>query len=287
MELTQTFSSGGRRGAASAEYFLLQGYAVIFLHRKNSLEPFSRRFLVHQSDRKFFKCLTLNEQGEVQSTRFFSVQRRYPGHIFFNADPNYPYSCTVSPEYQDGVKKLMKQVQEVEPNLLQIPFVSLNEYLALLKALSLILEPLGRRYLAYLAAAVSDFHLPMANIVTHKIQSRDGPLKIELEQVPKVLKVLKSTWCPQAFIVTFKLETDEALLEKKARGHLDVENGYGVQAVIGNILGQHQTKVFLILSHDSKLLTFETTQEKELEEPLVAKLVQEHSAYISAGENSK
>lgn len=174
----------------------------------------------------------------------------------------------------------MKQVQDVEQNLLQISFVSLNEYLALLKAVSLLLAPLGRRALAYLAAAVSDFHLPMNQIATHKIQSRDGPLKIELQQVPKVLKVMKAVWCPSTFIVTFKLETDTSLLEKKARAHLDVENGYGVQAVVGNILGQHQSKVFLILARDPALTTFESTDSKELEEELVAKLAAEHQAYI-------
>ena len=186
------------------------------------------------------------------------------------------------PEYQDGLKRLMKEVQELESSLLQIPFVSLNEYLALLKAFSIALEPMGPSFLAYLAAAVSDFHLPLSHMATHKIQSRDGPLTIELQQVPKVLKVLKSTWCPQAYIVTFKLETDAALLEKKARAHLDVENGYGVQAVIGNILGQHQTKVFLILAKDSKLVPFEATSDKELEQDLVAKLAAEHKAYMAA-----
>lgn len=34
--------SRGLRGAASAESFLAQGYAVIFLHRKGSIVPFSR-----------------------------------------------------------------------------------------------------------------------------------------------------------------------------------------------------------------------------------------------------
>lgn len=36
--------SAGTRGAASTEYFLEHGYAVIFLMRRFSLEPFSRHF---------------------------------------------------------------------------------------------------------------------------------------------------------------------------------------------------------------------------------------------------
>jgi phosphopantothenate---cysteine ligase (ATP) len=35
--------STGKRGAISAEYFLKMGFAVIFLHRKNSLQPFKVR----------------------------------------------------------------------------------------------------------------------------------------------------------------------------------------------------------------------------------------------------
>jgi phosphopantothenoylcysteine synthetase/decarboxylase len=180
----------------------------------------------------------------------------------------------------------MGKVNQLESSLLQISFVSLNEYLALLKALCLALEPLGRSVLEYLAAAVSDFHLPMSQIATHKIQSRDGPLKFELQQVPKVLKVLKSTWCPKAFIVTFKLETDSKILEKKARAHLDAENGYGVQAVVGNILGQHQTQVFLILASDPKLITFESGKNKELEEDLVKSLVSNHKTYMAEEKSS-
>jgi phosphopantothenate-cysteine ligase len=35
--------SAGTRGATSAEYFLRNGYSVIFLHRSKSLEPFIRQ----------------------------------------------------------------------------------------------------------------------------------------------------------------------------------------------------------------------------------------------------
>merc|ERR1711942_89987 len=35
--------STGSRGASSAEYFLQKDYLVVFLHRRSSLKPFSRR----------------------------------------------------------------------------------------------------------------------------------------------------------------------------------------------------------------------------------------------------
>ena len=34
-------------------------------------------------------------------------------------------------------------------------------------------------------------------------------------QVPKMLGTLRSTWAPEAFIVSFKLETDEQILISK------------------------------------------------------------------------
>lgn len=52
--------SAGTRGSASAEYFLDQGYAVIFMHRIKSLEPFLRHF----SGQQFFDMLELAENGQ-------------------------------------------------------------------------------------------------------------------------------------------------------------------------------------------------------------------------------
>lgn len=59
------FISGGRRGAASAEHFLENGYRVIFLHRKNSLQPFLRNF---PKNVEFSSLFTIEESGKVQST---------------------------------------------------------------------------------------------------------------------------------------------------------------------------------------------------------------------------
>lgn len=36
--------SAGTRGATSAEFFLEEGYAVIFMHRQFSLQPYSRHY---------------------------------------------------------------------------------------------------------------------------------------------------------------------------------------------------------------------------------------------------
>lgn len=56
---------------------------------------------------------------------------------------------------------------------------------------------------------------------THKIQSGAGAPTIQLQLVPKLLAPLVNLWVPHAFVVSFKLETDENLLISKARDALN------------------------------------------------------------------
>jgi len=65
MTLILKICSGGNRGAASAEHFLAQGYAVIFLGRKNSLFPFSRFFALRHPTSEFIDFLTVNAEHRV------------------------------------------------------------------------------------------------------------------------------------------------------------------------------------------------------------------------------
>jgi hypothetical protein len=39
----------------------------------------------------------------------------------------------------------------------------------------------------------------------HKIQSSQGPLTLQFQPVPKMLKLLCSEWTPKAYVVTFKV----------------------------------------------------------------------------------
>lgn len=56
---------------------------------------------------------------------------------------------------------------------------------------------------------------------THKMQSGQGAPTISLQLVPKMLAPLVRLWVPNAFVVSFKLETDEGLLIAKARDSLN------------------------------------------------------------------
>ncbi|VDK70263.1 unnamed protein product [Litomosoides sigmodontis] len=74
--------SMGTRGAASAEYFLMKGYAVIFFHRDNSLKPFKRKFcnlfdhlIVIRNMPGLVEALTLNSEfsGRLLMISFVDV----------------------------------------------------------------------------------------------------------------------------------------------------------------------------------------------------------------------
>lgn len=41
----------------------------------------------------------------------------------------------------------------------------------------------------------------------HKIESAGGPLNMQLNQVPKMLFILRKNWAPAAFCVSFKVSS--------------------------------------------------------------------------------
>ena len=98
-----------------------------------------------------------------------------------------------------------------------VPFTSLADYLWMLRVICERLGNIGPRVLLYLAAAVSDFYIPASEMPQHKIQSATGAPKLELQLVPKMLHPLVKNWVPNAYVISFKLETDPELLEQKAR----------------------------------------------------------------------
>ncbi|KAK5114641.1 hypothetical protein LTR62_002214 [Meristemomyces frigidus] len=228
--------SAGTRGATSAEYFLQAGYAVIFLHRQFSLLPYSRHY--SHSTNCFLDFMTHNGAGAV----------------------------VVEHEYQHQMAEVLSRYREVKRNntLLLLPFVTVNEYLWLLRGLAMQMQPLGAKGLFYLAAAVSDFFVPAERMVEHKIQSsedfhekaghgdgerqpaahmEDKRLVIDLDPVPKFLKMLVDRWAPRSMIISFKLETDPAMLAVKSRYALEK---YSHHLVIGNKLNTRKWEVLFV-----------------------------------------
>jgi hypothetical protein len=170
--------------------------------------------------------------------------------------------------------------------LLTVPFRTVDEYLSKLKICSLSLQDSRSLAIVYLAAAVSDFYIPTAKKSLHKIQSRnyaslsdstdeessgsaissdnnvvdDGTLSLKLYPVPKMITPLRQTWAPNAFVVSFKLETDKTILYHKA---MMAAKTYGVHMVIGNILATRHEKVFVL--HKTGLMNIEENAEESAE----------------------
>jgi phosphopantothenate---cysteine ligase (ATP) len=225
--------SAGTRGATSAEYFLQEGYAVIFFHRQFSLLPYSRHYS-HSTN-----CFLDFMEEDRQDGKLGSV--------------------VVRKEYQEKMKYVLEQYQSAKHNrmLLLLPFTTVTDYLFELKSLATLMQPLGSRAMFYLAAAVSDFFIPRDKMEEHKIQSSEQSngnlfdhttpgkqLVINLDPVPKFLSTLVSAWAPSgSMIVSFKLETDPNLLISKAQQSL---HRYHHDLVIGNLLTTRKWEVVFI-----------------------------------------
>ena len=244
--------SAGTRGSASAEYFLEQGYAVIFLHRQFSLQPFTRSF--SHSSNHFLDFLRLHEDGSfrIDDTHQAEIKEVYLKY--------------------DAVKKA--------GTLYKLHFTTINEYLYLLQTIAILLRPHSSKVAFYLAAAVSDFIVPASQLPEHKIQSSGTSLELTLAKAPKVLQALiEDRWAPRAFICSFKLETDPALLIPKAKSALNI---YGHQCVVANILSRRAYEVVLV-THDSEdwLQLVASEAKVEIEQELVSRIIKMHTKWIA------
>ncbi|QLL30396.1 hypothetical protein HG536_0A02130 [Torulaspora globosa] len=262
--------SAGTRGAASAEQFLAHGYSVIFLHREFSLTPYNRSF-THNVDVYFLD--------------------------YIDSD-----GC-IKPEYREKVlasKKLFDKYYVQEKKLLLLPFTTVNQYLWSLKSIAKLLNATGGLF--YLAAAVSDFFVPYSRLPQHKIQSRDygtdckesahsttstttpeGKLIVNLDPVPKFLRRLVESWAKQAMVVSFKLETDDAILIEKATQALD---RYNHQLVIGNLL-QTRNKEVVFVNQENRKGSWIRTDEKHttIEGLIIPEVIKYHEEWIKSQDN--
>ena len=216
--------STGTRGARCCEELLRAGYAVIFLHRRGSAFPFV-----------IDMCTALRENP----TSFL----------------NGSNAISIDPEIQALTKEC----------LFSVPFTTLFEYMFLFRDTHTALNKVGSHGMTILAAAVSDFYIPVPLMAEDKIQSRaatssnatpptnattltntntnETGLTLNLTNTPKMLGFIRTEWCPQATIVSFKLETNTNILVAKAAGSLQK---YGVDIVCANVLGTHRSQVRLI-----------------------------------------
>lgn len=242
--------SRGTRGASSAEKFLKKGYAVIFLHRTQTLEPFLRHFNPKLMFDTLSECLLTEEDDDKLALE--------PMHNLL-----------------DDMKDLLKCYRETKDRLLSIGFVELADYIHYLHEISIVMNQFAPKSILYLAAAVSDFYVPPSNLSTHKINS-DEPLKLTLQLVPKFLHPLVKYWVPDAYVVSFKLETDPDKLISKSRRALEC---YGHKLVIANELKSRTERVLLVDRNQVKEIK-QSPPMKEIETAIVDELVQRHNYFL-------
>ncbi|CAN7938666.1 unnamed protein product, partial [Ixodes hexagonus] len=167
--------------------------------------------------------------------------------------------------------------------LLAMPFTTLVDYLFVVRAAAAALTAFKRRALLYLAAAVSDFYIPGEEMPEHKIHSDSGPLQLHLKLVPKMLKPLVCFWVPEAFVVSFKLETDPSILLEKSRKAL---TNYNHKLVIANELHSRKQHVLFVTqeSHEAVDLSQEQMAAgTEIEELIVDRLARQHTLHMAQG----
>lgn len=114
-------------------------------------------------------------------------------------------------------------------------------------------------------------------MVAHKIQSGDGGLDLHLKQVPKCLGKLTSEWAPNAFAVSFKLETDTAILRTKADGALAK---YGVHLVVANLLQTRKDVCYLVARDASMTTVTRDANALCIEAKLIEHIVTQHQTFL-------
>ncbi|KAH7652683.1 Phosphopantothenate--cysteine ligase protein [Dioscorea alata] len=238
--------SSGHRGAASTEYFVKAGYAVIFLHRRGSCQPYCHRLPEDA-------LLDLFEVGEDSSIQ-------------------------VCQSHSAVVKKAIRDYRTAveRGQLLRLPFTTIFEYLQLLRIIAISMKQLGPYGMFYLAAAVSDFYVPWESMAKHKIQSSSGPMDMRLSQVPKMLSVLRKDWAPMAFCISFKLETDADILLQKAEIAM---KKYQMHIVVANLLATYKREV-TVVTDNGTIDVRKQGEDSDVEDELIKILIDRHCKHL-------
>ncbi|CAB9498935.1 Phosphopantothenate--cysteine ligase 1 [Seminavis robusta] len=313
--------STGLRGAISVEEFLKRGYAVVHLWRRGSASPFGRVLCQEILQQPAQDGLHVDSLGKLFAGGDEDDEEALVQQVLDQQDPwltdpnnnnnnndtaaNNAHTMNRNDHHHSIAlhrhvlysTKLQTALQEratalKEQRLLTIPFRSIEEYLAKLKLASTALQESKSLALVYLAAAVSDYYIPQHEKSQHKIQSDSGSITLHLRPVPKTMGLLRDAWAPDAFCVSFKLETDSNILRKKAERAVQK---YNCHLVIGNLLHTRYQKVSILAPPELGNHTTDVTewpmhevvkphpqqQQDSLESAIIDFVVQSHFEFIS------
>ena len=245
--------SSGARGAALCEYLSKEGYCVVSLRRTGSKLPFVR------------KCEKLFTKKEK------SVHNEHVD--FLSMFSNNNNKETKDGEENDGLISKLKFIQAdrerayTEHGFLEIEFTTVYEYLHLLRLVSEKVNAYANDVMIIHAAAVSDFYIPWSELASHKIQSNaletSGNLFANFSSTPKMLKMCRDVWAPNAFCVSFKLETDASIIKQKT---LSAMEKYNMHCIVANELDKRYDEVTIFQKEELQVVGGGGEEEEEEEE---------------------
>ncbi|KAK8877323.1 DNA/pantothenate metabolism flavoprotein [Apiospora arundinis] len=248
--------SAGTRGATSAEYFLEAGYAVIFLHRQFSLLPYSRHYS-HSTD-CFLDFLHEADDGSVVANpthqeKMLGVLRKYNDAKRERKLLMIPF--TTITDYLYELRAVAQLMRPLGPNGLLylaaavsdffVPSDRMSEHkIQSTNATEGFKQQQGPTTIADKSRRNTDeSEETFDNFDSSPAVPRSKRLIIDLDPVPKFLKMLVDGWAPEGMIVSFKLETDPEILVHKAKYSLD---RYQHHLVIGNLLTTRKWEVVFV-----------------------------------------
>eukprot|EP01053_Blabericola_migrator_P007361 Blabericola_migrator_1__7360@NODE_3741_length_1542_cov_138_680000_g288_i2_p1_GENE_NODE_3741_length_1542_cov_138_680000_g288_i2NODE_3741_length_1542_cov_138_680000_g288_i2_p1_ORF_typecomplete_len259_score48_50DFP/PF04127_15/1_7e32_NODE_3741_length_1542_cov_138_680000_g288_i2196972 len=176
--------STGARGAALAEIFLSRGSVVYFLTHKGSKRPFVRK---------------------VDAEK-----------LLYNA-------ALTAEDIAYEIESLRRTALSLKSNLHIIEYETIAEYMFSFRSMLASLAPYNSRLIVVSASAVSDFYMDPSDMVEHKIDANSvmgNVLTLNLKKTPKMLGLFRRM-VPRSYFVSFKLETNVKVLDKKCKQSLD------------------------------------------------------------------
>jgi phosphopantothenate-cysteine ligase len=224
---------------------------------------------------RFIDNFSTGQRGAA-SVEYF-LEQNYLVIFFYRSSSTLPYQRHVKnifDEAKSSENSSLDQYYKHKNSLLLIPFQTVTDYLDGLKQLCCLLKSFGRSVLIYACAAVSDYYIPNEELTEHKIPSGQNELIIRLKPVPKCLGFIKNEYAPEAFVVSFKLETDENILDEKC---LQSAEKYHQDIIIGNILKTRTDQVRIFERITQQWTTINRLQEIEFH--IIEFLCNKHRIY--------
>ncbi|CAF3324746.1 unnamed protein product [Rotaria socialis] len=236
---------------------------------------------------RFIDNFSTGQRGAA-SVEYF-LERNYIVLFFYRLSSTLPYQRHIKNIFEESSQSnqdvYLDQYHKHQKSLLLIPFQTVADYLTGLQQLCCLLKPFGRSALIYACAAVSDYYIPDDELTEHKIPSGQNELIIRLKSVPKLLGAIKGEYAPNAFVISFKLETDEKILEEKC---LQSADKYNQDIIIGNMLKTrtHQVRIFERMEKQWTIINRlqSNSEEKEIEYHIIEFLCNKHRIYQNSNQ---